>query len=581
VAGRNSVLLLGDSLMAGVDDTSAVPALAATDDVQVDARIGRRTFPFPGDAAPAGLPTLQSYAGTVGDVLVLSLGANDNPASYGSGKPSTDPIAAMLAEARRQGISAVLWLNLWVAPGDPHGYLAIDNALTAATAAQSAGAQLLQVLDWRSLVDTVGQPSWFLGDGVHFTATGYAAMGNLIQQAVQALPVYPPTVGTDPCAGHLVGHTEFAQPAATVNVSPAGFVTTRPVRILDTRNGVGGFEGTVGAGRVIDLAIVDFGKVNVGAEAAVLDVVATGACSAGYVVAYPCGQPRPATSNLAAVPGRTVAAFTQVAVPTSGHVCLYSSATTDLVVDLFGWFSPGTGSGYAPSMQQRLADTRRAHPFGYPAGSSLSVPVNTLGASSALVNVTAVGTGQAGYVTAWPCGTTKPATSILNLTPTAVVANLAVVAIGTGGAICLSSSVAASLIVDLVGTYAATGASYVPAVPATRVLDTRTRVGGISGPVKAGSFSLVALSSAPAGAVAAGLTLTVTAAVTAGYLTVLPDSAPRTLPLATSTVNAIPGVVTANAAVTPIGSGGGIVVFSQPADQLIADVTGWYVTPPA
>ena len=88
-----------------------------------------------------------------------------------------------------------------------------------------------------------------------------------------------------------------------------------------------------------------------------------------------------------------------------------------------------------------------------------------------VVTATAVDPGGPGYLTAYPCGAAPPTASALNYEAGQVVANLAVVAVGAGGQVCVTSHAAADVVLDLAGWSPPTGTE-VPAGP-TRLADTR------------------------------------------------------------------------------------------------------------
>ena len=68
-------------------------------------------------------------------------------------------------------------------------------------------------------------------------------------------------------------------------------------------------------------------------------------------------------------------------------------------------------------------------------------------------------------MTAFPCGTDRPITSNVNFASGDVVANAAVVPVGAGGAVCLFTSAATNLVVDLNGTFVATYGAQAAPVP--------------------------------------------------------------------------------------------------------------------
>ena len=68
---------------------------------------------------------------------------------------------------------------------------------------------------------------------------------------------------------------------------------------------------------------------------AVINLTAVGAQAAGFFTAWPCGQPRPGTSNLNYEPGMVVAGAALVAPGAGGNVCVFTSAAVNLLFDVF------------------------------------------------------------------------------------------------------------------------------------------------------------------------------------------------------------------------------------------------------
>jgi hypothetical protein len=112
-----------------------------------------------------------------------------------------------------------------------------------------------------------------------------------------------------------------------------------------------------------------------------------------------------------------------------------------------------------------------------------------------------------------------------------------------------------------------------------------TRGGGFSGPYGpplllaevARNFVLTSRCGVPANAVALSLNLTIVAPTGDGFLAAFPsDSVPLV-----STLNYRAGQVLANAAIVPLGSDGGITVFSSGAStHLLIDVNGYFTPQP-
>ena len=122
-----------------------------------------------------------------------------------------------------------------------------------------------------------------------------------------------------------------------------------PARLLETRSGAG--YGTVdglfaglgarGAGSVTELQVAGRAGVPVDASAVELNVTVTNANGAGFVTVYPCGSPRPLSSNVNYGAGSTVANSVIAKIGVDGKVCVFTQAGVDLIVDTSGYFPIG------------------------------------------------------------------------------------------------------------------------------------------------------------------------------------------------------------------------------------------------
>lgn len=145
----------------------------------------------------------------------------------------------------------------------------------------------------------------------------------------------------------------------------AGFTPTTPTRIADTRSGSDQGVRTVtktkvGGDTTLKVKFTDIAGLtpSSGVGAVSLNVTATGTTAdefGGYVTVYPCGA-IPNASNLNFVSGQIVPNAVIAPVSASGEVCFYARGTTDLIVDLNGYFL--TGAGFAPMSPVQLFDTR-------------------------------------------------------------------------------------------------------------------------------------------------------------------------------------------------------------------------------
>jgi hypothetical protein len=73
--------------------------------------------------------------------------------------------------------------------------------------------------------------------------------------------------------------------------------------------------------------------------------------------------------------------------------------------------------------------------------------------SAVVLNVTVVEPEAHGFLTLYPSGATRPLASDLNYAPNETRANLAVVAVGSGGRVSVFTPVGTHLIFDVAGWY--------------------------------------------------------------------------------------------------------------------------------
>jgi hypothetical protein len=242
-----------------------------------------------------------------------------------------------------------------------------------------------------------------------------------------------------------------------------------PKRILDTRDGTGGFSSPIAPGQTIDVQVTNTGGVPAtGVEAAVFNVTATNATVGGYLTIFPTGGSRPLASNVNFGANQSVPNRAAVQLGTGGKVSIYNpSGSTHAILDVNGYFTDttpgGTGSLFTPVTPNRILDTRNGSPVA--ANQSIAVQiagtggVPAMGASippkAVVLNVTAVGPTSAGYLTVWPdLVTPRPVTSDLNFAAGQTVPNLVVVQLGTNGKIDVYNAFGSThVLIDVMGWY--------------------------------------------------------------------------------------------------------------------------------
>jgi hypothetical protein len=123
--------------------------------------------------------------------------------------------------------------------------------------------------------------------------------------------------------------------------SPTGsaFLSVTPLRLMDTRIGVGSPTAPIGPAASRDL-VVRGGATGIpaSATAVVVNLTATGPTAAGYLTAYPSNVAAPLASNLNFVAGETIPNLVLVGIGPDGRIKILNSAgTTDVVVDIVGF----------------------------------------------------------------------------------------------------------------------------------------------------------------------------------------------------------------------------------------------------
>ncbi len=337
----------------------------------------------------------------------------------------------------------------------------------------------------------------------------------------------------------------------------------RPQRLFDSRDGTGGLNRPLTAGETIEVQIPS-------AKANAINLTVTQPQAAGHLTVHPCGTTRPDTSNLNFNAGQTVANLT-ISQPGAGdNMCVYSSAATHLIVDLNGSYP--SNSEYAPMAPARVLDTRTT--LGginrrLAARETVEVVVPA-GIASAL-NITVTQPQGVGNLTVHPCGSTRPNTSNSNFVSGQTVANLVLAQPGTANKVCVYTTTATHLIVDVTGTLAPT-ASYAPILP-TRRVDTRDGTGAAAaGKVAAGGMIEVDLGNAKAKA----LNITVVDPSQDGWIVVFPCGTPRP---STSNLNFAAGQTVAALVMAQPGANGRACVFTSASAHIIIDDSGSHPVP--
>ncbi|MFB8060983.1 hypothetical protein ACFC6U_33160, partial [Kitasatospora purpeofusca] len=316
---------------------------------------------------------------------------------------------------------------------------------------------------------------------------------------VLTLPVTTASAAPAPAPGTAPGTASAGTGGAT---APAAFVSLGIRRLLDTRSYRENPTGQArklqpGENFPVPLSTWkshpprEVPEVPADATAVVVNVTATNTTEDGYLtVRRDADLPgAPTTSTLNFKAGETVSNTVTVAVArrganTSPQISVYNNAgTTDVVVDILGYYGPGTSTRpaerYDNVMPIRVTDTRvEGGRLGWGSVVTAGVARDSLGtyeATSVLLNVTAVDPSTEGFVVAYPSDGTLPIEgSHLNYGPGRTVANQVVVPVGADGGIKLFNTGSTDLVVDVIGYYGPWAHHLYSAVTEqSRLLDTR------------------------------------------------------------------------------------------------------------
>jgi hypothetical protein len=285
--------------------------------------------------------------------------------------------------------------------------------------------------------------------------------------------------------------------------------------------------------------------------------------------------------------GRIKANAAVVPAGVSEGVNVYVRNTTNVVLDIDGYFVPTSGSTLAfyPLTPCRVLDTRNANgdlggPFlsggqerDFPLLESSCIPPGVTPQAYSMNFAVVPYNGEAlGYLTVWAAGQSQPLVSTLNNLTATIVANAAIVPAGTGGKIAIFPSQNTQLVGDINGYFAPAGQgglSLYPAVPC-RVLDTRQGNGAFSGELTVNVVNSVC--APPTTAQAYVFNATVVPVGRLGYLTLWADGQSQPV---VSTLNAIDGAITSNMAVVPT-TNGAIDAYASGTTQLILDLSSYF-----
>jgi uncharacterized repeat protein (TIGR03803 family) len=179
----------------------------------------------------------------------------------------------------------------------------------------------------------------------------------------------------------------------------------------------------------------------------------------GYLSVWPTGETQPVVSTLNNPTATVVANAAIVPAGSGGAVDVYAYNTTDLLIDINGYFAaPGSGGLSLYTVTPcRVLDTRQnnGQPFSgektVNVGGSVCAPPSN--AAAYIFNATVVPPGSMPYLTLWPDGEQQPVVSTLNAYDGFITSNMAIVPTNNGSIDAYAYALT-QLILDISGYFA-------------------------------------------------------------------------------------------------------------------------------
>ena len=177
-----------------------------------------------------------------------------------------------------------------------------------------------------------------------------------------------------------------------------------------------------------------------------------------FLTVWPSNEPRPTVSTLNNPTATVVANAAIVPAAPNGDISVFAYNSTDLIIDVNGYFASAGGLSYYPLAPCRVYDSRSNNgpPFSGErtvnvAGSTCAPPAN---AASYVFNATVVPVPTLGFLTLWADGQMQPGVSTLNAYDGFVTSNMAIVPNSDGSSDAFAGDGTTHLIMDIIGYFA-------------------------------------------------------------------------------------------------------------------------------
>jgi hypothetical protein len=390
----------------------------------------------------------------------------------------------------------------------------------------------------------------------------------------------------------------------------AFYPLARPVRLLDTRPGEQGCDAPgsaipAGTARALFARRTCDGIVIPAGAIAVTGNITTVESGGGHLTLYASDTTRPQVANSNYQPNEVLNNVFTVGLGADGAFQIFVINTTDVVVDVTGYYAqPGAGGLFFHPLPRpvRLLDTRpgeqgcTAPGVKLPGGVDTTQGAHTVcagvtipaSARAIVGNATTVDPGAAGHLTLFPAGAPRPLVASSNYDPGEVMNAPFTVGLAPTGEFKIFTLAPTHLVIDVLGYYSAealdvngAGLLFTPLPAPVRLLDTRADPGFLgcfkpNAPI-AGGVERTQPARAQCGIAATARAIVGNATVVnanGGHLTFWPSDVPRPQ---VATSNFLAGQVFNRHFTVGVGAAvGDFKIFAVFTTDLVIDVSGFF-----
>jgi hypothetical protein len=555
-----SIGLLGDSVLLGSLDGMSAPSLpdmlsaSGFGPIRSTTSLGMTTFKSASsqlDASAFHWLSRWQAAGFTPKVLVVNLGAN-HLGECTSPAPCKLRIDQFLNEVQARYPTTPVWWAKIVHYSYVNGVAQYSSSMrnwNAALDQAAAERPRLTLWDWPAALASANPPIQTDLAGVHPSSGAQYVRRNTAMNSNITL-----SMGAAQFTGGRVALPAGA--AAGLEYAPVpGFVALND-----------GAPTGPGQVRTVDLS----GTAPANARGALVTLRVSGPAANGYATAYACDAPTPVVSNLNYAAGRQRSAQAVAGLSASRSLCVLTSAATGLTVIVHGYFVAGQANRLTPVTPARLLDTRNT---GRAGSFRLAAPS---GASVVALNVTSAGPSTGGQILVSPCDSPAETPAEVSFGPNEVIGSSVFVRPSAAGEVCVEARTAGGngqvdVVVDLTATMAPAGALRLTLATPTRLLDTRSVIGGWLG--RHGADQTIDVLAAPPGAQAVTGSVTIVRPTLNSHLraTACGNATPPT-----AAVNSPAGQVIVNSTTMGLSSNQLLCLYASATTHSIFDVTGWW-----